>query len=662
MWEENDPEVEEIASEQGKRYVRRMWCGWTDSLGRWNPNMHCPSHEQDRINQLVMTRKLEKAEQAQRQAEEAQQAEPAGAPEALGEAEDGEPSRLGRSPWTHTGLPYQAAGAFGGVLGAGAGAVTAGLGLALSPLGASGAGVTQVGGAIMNLLVSAVNSLTMLGASVLTIAIGAVFAGAIAACAGVVLVAVGGMFGRVAETITEAMSGVVRIVRDLFDTAIQYAQSAMQLVYFGGQTPGAAVGLMSAMQGFGVSPETTAGIFGQWQMRPEFLGPRLGAMGVPMGVGPEGETDWPGTLEAMRTQVRGLPELMRYPMLAATLGPQAAQQFLPMMEMPERRFQEALRQGEELRPLTEELQAIREELVPLRGQFDLLTTTIKVDLIGAVLAPISAVLETLLDMFGGHREAIQAWLQDTATRALRGLLLGVEYIVRHIPQAVDWLEKVWNKLKDIWERLAPVAERGAQAAGFAEEHPVATAAGLLAVLGIGQVATGGLRAVGARLLGLGGAEAAAPVLPLLPVAAAAYGAYDWYKGLGAGERLQQQLEAKAPWGEILPTALQTVPGLGWIGRILEGGQTRAEAEAAAAEAPAAEEETALQRTILDTLREIRESLSPERMKQREDERKAEEEQGDTHHYIHLLPSPEFLVKFEEYLVQRTWRNIQLAVG
>ncbi|MGD9497971.1 MAG: hypothetical protein AB7Y46_16830, partial [Armatimonadota bacterium] len=235
MFDDFDTEVAEIAAETGRNYLHSSWRGWTDRNGRWNPHMHCPAREQERLNRLVVERKLQKQEQALRQEQEAQAAQ--AAQEALegvgaedlteeeGEVAGGAGRRLSRSPFVRTTFGHQAAGMFTSMLATGTNVLGAGMGMALAPLGATGGGVTRVATSLLNLLVSAVGMLGTVGAGVLSAAVGAVFATAIGAAGGLVFMAVGQMFGRIGQTIIESMQGVAQVVRDVITEAVNYARS-----------------------------------------------------------------------------------------------------------------------------------------------------------------------------------------------------------------------------------------------------------------------------------------------------------------------------------------------------------------------------------------------------------------------------------------------------
>lgn len=671
--------IEEIEREYGVVYATDG--GWRYGAGQPRAGQFLPAAEQERLNDRLdnmlrvelATRPL--AEMLEGPEEWGGFPSPAGGP---GDDEDGGGGRgggIGRSPFNRSSLPYQTAGAFGGVLAAGAGPGMAAVGLAMSPFGGAGAGVTEVAQGLSNLLVSSLRSLAMVGAGVVQLALGALFATAIAGCAAVVLNAVSDIFGRIAETITESLRGVVQIVRDVFNTAVEYAQNAMQMVYFGGQTPEAASGWIAQLQAFGVAPQTTAGIFGQWQMRPEFLGPRLGALGVPEGLEPR------ETLEAMRGRMQGMPELMRYPMLAGAMGPQAAQALMPIMQMEEGPFREALARGEELAPLTEELRAIREELAPLRAQFELLTTTVKVDLLAGVLEPVKGLMTAVLDLWTGHRREIEGWLQTTAQRGIEGFLLYAEIGIRHIPEAVAWLRNLWETLSRLWARLEPWLERSGRAAGFAEEHPYATAAGVLGAVGLGQVGIGALRGVGAGLLGGGagaaagaGAEATAaglgvatgslmatllPALlwlipPLIGAGIAYYGS--GYAGVrrGAGaeaELIAETEEYQRRLQQLSPEQRRQLYGM--------TEQERAAFVEAGGETPFAR----LIREIREIFTHIREEVHESaRESRRKDEREEADERERPEATIYLRPSREFEVELEAIETLRVWRGIQLMVG
>ncbi len=375
-----------------------------------------------------------------------------------------------RSPQSPYSVPRYVANLFSSVLGAGAGMATMGMGMALSPLGGTGAGATQVGQAVVSLLVGGLNAVASAGSAVLSLAIGGLLAGAVGGAAAMVLAAVGDLFGQIAQAITSSVQGVVTVIKDVFNDAGQYARAAMNMNYFGGYGVGDASGAISTFGAFGMSPETTSGLFGQWSMRPEFLSMRLGPLGgLRMDEG--GGIDWAGTLRGMRGALGSYPQMAQYQVLQALLGGQGAQALMPIMQMGEGAFEQALGNAEGLQAPTDQLRALREELAPLQAQVGLTAQLLKVELAGAALQPVVALLQTLLELTRENRGALREWLSD-----LPGRLAG------WISEATEWAEKLADALPRVAESLADIARRvqdiygHARALGeFITAHPTLSA-------------------------------------------------------------------------------------------------------------------------------------------------------------------------------------------
>jgi len=519
--------VHEVEVENGRTYDGRLWRGWVDSAGRPNPRMRVPPSEQARLDERVLAKYMEKRQraeaeaqaEAERQAEllEAAQAEAmqqrefadaavaggvGGGGAAAGEgvgggwgARGGWP--WGRSPLSQVSVPRHVAGRVGSMAGAVAGVVGVGMGLALSPLGVTGAGMTQVGNAVVNLLVGGLQSLASVGSSVLSLALGAVLAGAIGAAGVVVLSAVGDLFGHVAQAITASMQGVAQVVRDVFREAGEYARQSMQMVYLGGYSVPAATGALATFGALGVPPAETAGLFGQWSMRPEFLEMRLAPLGG-LRTGEGGEVDWPGTLRGMRSALQGYPDIMRQPLLSGMLGAQGAQTLMPLMQMEEGAFERALSAADVLTPQMAQIRELREELTPLQAQVGMLATVLKVELASAALQPVLVLLQTLVELVRENREEIGAfmaalperlagWLADAAEKA-RELAERWPDINRALSETVEHLQAAWRMIEAIY--------------GFITAHPTASAMLGGAALGI----PGGPGGMIAGAMTLGGAQ------------------------------------------------------------------------------------------------------------------------------------------------------------
>lgn len=552
MWEDNDPEVQEIAGEQGRQYTAGSWRGWTDKLGRWNARMHCPAHEQDRLNELVMERKLQKqrqeAEEARRRAEEAEEA-----PEEPPAAEGRRP----RSPFSRVSLPHHVAGLWGSVLGAGAGLAGVGMGLALTPLGATGAGVAQVGRALVNLLASSLRMVGTVGAGLLTVALGTVLAGAIGASAAMVLSAVSNLFGQIAETITSALQGVAGVVRDVFREAADYVRSVMQMVYVGGQTPAEAAGAAGALGAFGLRPQETAGLLGQWMMRPEFLAPRLAPLGG-LRYGADGEIDWEATLRGMRQGLQAYPEMAQYPVLQGLMGQQGARMLMPIMQMEQPAFERALATAGELRPELANVRALREELMPLQAQVGMLASVLKVELASAALEPVLALLRAMVDLVRENRDVINEWLRTLPGRLAEWMAEAAEKadeLLTSLPHIARSLSEIADHLRALWDWLQRIGD-------FMSAHPTLSAVMRRLRLPMVGAAIGGLRGgpAGALVGGLMGAGA--------ELGGAAFGGWGTVGGgalgLVSGTALLRHMAARAAAETAAGTAAGTAAAGGGL--------------------------------------------------------------------------------------------------
>ena len=413
-----------------------------------------------------------------------------------------------RSPQSEYSVPRHVANLFSRVVGAGAGMATAGVGMALSPLGATGAGATQVGSAAVSLLTAGLNTAASAGSAVLSLALGGLLATAVGGAAAVVLSAVGDLFGQIAQAITGALQGLVTVIRDLFRDAGQYASSVMQMVYVGGWGLGDATGAVGAFGALGMSPEQTSGMLGQWNMRPEFLGARLGALGG-LQRDEGGEVDWIGTLRGMRGALGSYPAMAQMPVLQGLMGAQAGAQLMPMMQMDPEAFERAVAGAEALEAPTEQLRALREELAPMQAQVALLATVLKTELASAALEPILGLLNTLLELVRENRGAISEWMAALPERLSGWIADATRWIDRmadSLPRVAEGLRSVVDRLEATWDTVKRIGE-------FVTAHPTLSAMLAVGALGalsggvpgmISGAALGGGIQVGASVGGVGG--------------------------------------------------------------------------------------------------------------------------------------------------------------
>jgi len=619
--------VHEVEVESGgQEYRNGAWWGGQDRRGVFTRAAHAPARVAESLNQRVLAKYMTKRQAAEAQAEEEaarqaeliqaaqaeaeQQRQFADALTAGGEGGGGAGGGGGRGGWawgrsqlSQVSVPRHVAGLFGSVMGAGAGVFGAGMGLALSPLGLTGAGMTQVGNAVVNLLVGGLQAVATLGSSVLSLAMGAVLAGAIGAAGVVVLSAVGDLFGRVAQAITTSLQGVAQVVRDVFREAGEYARQSMQMVYMGGYTLPSAMGAMATFGALGVGPAETAGLLGQWSMRPEFLAMRLAPLGgLRMGEG--GEIDWAGTLRGMRGALRSYPGMMQYPLLSGVLGAQGAGMLMPLMMMGDRAFEGALANADLMAPQLERVRALREELMPLQAQIGLLATVLKVELASAALQPVLVLLQSLVDLVRDNREEISEfmralpsrladWLAAAADRA-RELSERWPEINRQLGATIDHLRTAWRWIERIGDFIRAHPTLSAFLGGAVLGIPGGpsrmltmgmTAAGIQAGTSVGGgwggVAGGalnflgtaallrGVPALGARMV----AGTAAPEALAFPVGAAGPSL------LSGGAAAGGVLAAALPWAAIVAAAALMVGTAAYYGT----GYARARGEQRASE-------------------------------------------------------------------------------
>ena len=580
--------------------------------------------------------------------------------------------------------------------------------VALQGLGGTGAGLQQIGNAIVETLATAIRVATGVGATVLGGALGLLFGGAIAGIAGMLVGAVGGLFSQVGRALGETIGGLATIFSDTTRSALGFVDSIMRVSVLSGVGVQSMSNWVTTLRALGLSTQQATAFWESFGQRIEFTQMRLAAFGVTMTRTPTGELDAAGTLMGVRDKLQQYPDIMRRPMAQAMLGPQA-DALMPIMET-----RGMLEQAQaDLAPQAKTIQRLWEGLRVPVAEVGLLWERIKLEFIGAFVPLVSHGIRTLLDLWSTYGKEVIRWFEDLPGRAERGLT-----------SIANWLRQMWQEhgpqLARMWDGFIRGVESARRLvetlAGFIRAHPTLTAAvtggliggapgavggavgqalggvpgaigGIAAGAALNRILGGGILARGARGLLGGGARAA--------IGGAARGALPWGATALAAGAAGYGLDAlwghkERPWwqqmlrigGDIaggaavgagvgslfggvgaIPGAIAggVIGGVGGIVHTLRGDEAVGDARASSAERRAqlgglgpAEGPPSRLEQVMDALRR-----SWERTAEQPREAPKKDELQIT---VTVAPTERFATEIATLLTAQSWRQLQVAMG
>jgi len=368
--------------------------------------------------------------------------------------------------------PLAAATGFAGVaLGAGSNALRGlvgflenALGTALSAAGGlTGAGLARIGSGIANLLSQglAVGAQAVLGigtavmeavvgglrlvGNIAMFAIGGALLGIFVGALGAIASGLGEAFGRavgaVSQAASEALQGVVSVLRDLVQTGRQLSQEGMRMRGLAGVRPGQDIEAMMFGRAAGAD---VGGMFSTWRDRPEFAGPRLGAVGAQFN-----PQDLVGSTIAAVEAIRRQPEFLQLPFANIVSGGRG-EELMKLVMLPPERLREAAGATRELGLDPALLQRIFNSLEPMLNKISMVFTGLKLEILEATLPHILIALRSVYALWHEHRQSIDGFLHNTFPeligRGIQGLLLGTA-------AALGWLERGYHVAREVWEWL-----------------------------------------------------------------------------------------------------------------------------------------------------------------------------------------------------------------
>lgn len=351
----------------------------------------------------------------------------------------------------------------GGAIGNVSGAVSDVLEMALRGLGQTGQGLARVGKAFADAFATAIKVSVTLGAAAVGGAIALILGPAIMVAFGAIGGMIGGALGMlgaaVGKVFGEALQGAKQVLDDITGTALGFADAIMRIVWTSGQAASSAGELVFAMDAMGIKAGETAGIFGQWGMRAEFLDAKLGALGATLVRNKDGTTDWAQTLGLLRQRVLELPDMMRLPMLATVFGQGGAQQMLGKFMLPDEQFGAAMARGQEGQQYSATLERVKMLLEPVLQRVRQIASLIKLDMVEAALPRMVRLLQQVERLWSANRDRLRefaAMIPNLIVRGIDRMLAGAERMLELLPQWVEWAKRFGEIMRDVVNTMVRV--------------------------------------------------------------------------------------------------------------------------------------------------------------------------------------------------------------
>jgi len=353
--------------------------------------------------------------------------------------------------------------ALGGLLGTATDAVGDLLETALHSLGQTGQAAQRVGRAVCDTIISGIRAVATVGGAAVGAALGLILGPAVMAALGAVMgmlgAAVGLVAGALGRLFGEALKATKQLLDDVTGAALEFSDAIMRIHWMSGQAVGSATQLVFALDAMGVKAGETAGIFGQWGMRAEFLDAKLGALGARLVQNRDGTTNWAQTLLLLRQRFLELPDLLRMPMLSAAVGSSAAQTLYGKFMLPDQQFGAALGRGEEGRRYSEMAERTKLVLEPILQRVRQIASLIKLDIVTAALPAMVALLGRVEQLWEANRERIRQFAQAIPQLILTGvdkMLQAFQKGLELLPTWVEYLKTIAEVLREAGNALIGV--------------------------------------------------------------------------------------------------------------------------------------------------------------------------------------------------------------
>ena len=297
-------------------------------------------------------------------------------------------------------------------------------------------GAVTLGAAVVGVLAAVISTGLAIFGAVLGAAILNVFVGALALVAGTLGKAIGDVFGELGKAVVSSLQGVVQVLQDLTKTGREFGGGLLQMMGAGGMSArGAGASLLSGI-GLGMSPGQTAGMFGQWGMRPEFLGPRMSILGASPEMGREQQ------LMAMQGGLAGVPDFLKYPMLNIATGGNAAA-MLPGMMLPPSVLAANARAREQVDPGGAAVQRFAQVVAPLLDRIAMVVAGMKLQILDRLAPLMEAGLNAILNLWTRHLGQIRSLID----RLPEFVGMGLQFMLRLAAQLLDTFGKVYDWFK-----------------------------------------------------------------------------------------------------------------------------------------------------------------------------------------------------------------------
>lgn len=423
-WPDDDAEVQQVIAENGGRFRYRggRWYGGINHrTGRWDLRVSADPADSQRLTAQVYEHKMERQRQEQ-QEQEQEQATAGAEPRTV-------PGRRGWGAAAATAMGAHAAAIMAGGIALVTPVLAQVISTAVQPLGGTGQALQSVGMGVVNFISESVRSVSYMGGALIGLALYPILGAALSTALGFLTAAGGQILGNIGRLLGEAFQGLVGIFTDISHVGRETADTIMSIAYSTGIAAEEATRLTMSLEASGVGLQTIQQMFGRWEARPEIMGTRLAVLGVDY----ERAMREGDLLLQLHDRLAAMPDIMRVPMLQATLGPGGAA-MLPQIMRPREELEEAQRWAERWGAGSEVFEEMQRHVEAVQHRVGFLGQMLRLHLLEGFLPVMQRGLEMLLSLWDRNREVVLEFLQVTAP----------EMFLRGVTMAIDWIEEHWE--------------------------------------------------------------------------------------------------------------------------------------------------------------------------------------------------------------------------
>lgn len=327
--------------------------------------------------------------------------------------------------------------------------------------GASGAGASQIVGGLTNMIVggfAVAGSLGMALAGALVGVIGGglsllggvaglalagalvgIIAGGLSAVGSALGEAVGRVFGVVSKAIEDSLQGVMTIVKDLWATGRQFADTGWRMRAYTDMPAGVDMRTMLQGQALGMSNQEVGGYFGR-PLQAQTAPAQLGILGVQYNA-----NDPMRSLVEAAVALREIPAMLRPAYAGAATGGQG-DMLLRMSQMDPSQLAEALRAPDAMGVDPELARRVFADLQPLISRLTTFVTGMKLEVLAETLPFIRGSLQILENTFHRYHPEILGLIRQVphylALAVHTGLQVGAD--------TLGVLLRIWEIMRDLY--------------------------------------------------------------------------------------------------------------------------------------------------------------------------------------------------------------------